>query len=96
MENVTEKLTRKWYLYGKRHRENGPAIEWPSGANVWYIDDYEYTEEVYNFIIKRRRRIYLDCWLTWTDFVMNPYTKRGVRFVDKQYNKLFLLKKDMV
>ena len=25
-----------WYLNGKPHREDGPAVEWVKGANKWY------------------------------------------------------------
>ncbi len=25
-------------MEGKEHREDGPAIEWPNGTNLWYID----------------------------------------------------------
>jgi hypothetical protein len=27
---------------GKRHRFNGPAIEWPSGNKVWWVDGKQY------------------------------------------------------
>ena len=31
--------TRHWYLNGKRHRENGPALEWADGTGSWYLND---------------------------------------------------------
>jgi len=31
--------TKKWYVDGKLHREDGPAIEWPNGNKEWYIND---------------------------------------------------------
>jgi hypothetical protein len=31
--------TKKWYLHGKRHREDGPAIEYPNGTKQWYLHD---------------------------------------------------------
>ena len=37
--------TKRWYLNGKRHREDGPAIEWPNGYKFWYLDGKEVTEE---------------------------------------------------
>src|SRR3972149_9837764 len=29
---------KSWYLNGKLHREDGPAIEWPDGSKVWYLN----------------------------------------------------------
>jgi hypothetical protein len=26
-----------WYLAGKRHREDGPAIEYADGTKGWYL-----------------------------------------------------------
>ena len=34
-----------WYLNGKRHREDGPAIEWASGNKLWYLNGKCLTEE---------------------------------------------------
>jgi hypothetical protein len=28
-----------WHLNGKRHREDGPAIEYVDGKKVWYLND---------------------------------------------------------
>ena len=30
--------TKEWYLNGKCHREDGPAIERPDGSKVWYLN----------------------------------------------------------
>ena len=30
---------KSWYLNGKRHREDGPAVEWANGDKVWYLND---------------------------------------------------------
>ena len=27
-----------WYLNGKRHRIDGPAIEWANGSKNWYLN----------------------------------------------------------
>jgi hypothetical protein len=27
-----------WYLDGKRHREDGPAMEWSDGTKYWYLN----------------------------------------------------------
>ena len=29
---------KAWYLNGKRHREDGPAIEWANGCKSWYLN----------------------------------------------------------
>ena len=29
---------KSWYSKGKRHREDGPAIEWADGDKRWYIN----------------------------------------------------------
>ena len=33
-----------WYLNGKLHREDGPAIEWADVNKNWYLNGIEYTE----------------------------------------------------
>ena len=30
--------TKEWYLNGKLHREDGPAIEWSDGSKSWYLN----------------------------------------------------------
>lgn len=31
-----EGKTKQWFVNGKRHREDGPSIEWSSGSKTWY------------------------------------------------------------
>ena len=31
--------TKEWYLNGKLHRTDGPAIEWADGSKAWYLND---------------------------------------------------------
>ena len=33
---VAEDGTKHWYLNGKLHREDGPAVEWADGFKAWY------------------------------------------------------------
>jgi hypothetical protein len=33
---VDEFGTRRWYLNGKIHREDGPAVEWADGSRQWW------------------------------------------------------------
>ena len=30
--------TKEWFLDGKLHREDGPAIEWSNGNKFWFLD----------------------------------------------------------
>ena len=30
--------TKRWYLNGKRHREDGPAIEYADGHKEWWLN----------------------------------------------------------
>ena len=34
-----------WYINGKFHREDGPAVEWTNGDKFWYLDGKQYTEK---------------------------------------------------
>jgi len=29
--------TKRWYLNGFKHREDGPAEEWANGGTFWYL-----------------------------------------------------------
>ena len=35
---VSDKGTKSWYLDGKLHRTDGPAIEGAYGTKEWYLD----------------------------------------------------------
>jgi hypothetical protein len=37
--------TKKWYLNGKLHREDGPAIEYPSGTKEWHLNGKLHRED---------------------------------------------------
>ena len=37
--------TKFWFLNGKSHREDGPAIEWASGDKYWYLNDKLHRED---------------------------------------------------
>ncbi len=41
-DNNGDKL---WFLNGKLHREDGPAVELANGDKSWYLDGYKYTKE---------------------------------------------------
>ena len=37
--------TKYWYLNGKLHREDGPAIEYANGEKQWYLNDKLHRED---------------------------------------------------
>jgi len=37
--SVDRSGNKYWYLNGKRHRTDGPAIEWANGSKYWYLND---------------------------------------------------------
>jgi len=41
---VYDNSTKEWFLNGKRHREDGPAIEFADGNKYWYLNNTKYTE----------------------------------------------------
>ena len=42
---IDENGTKEWYLNGKRHREDGPAVERPDGTKVWYLNGKFHRED---------------------------------------------------
>jgi hypothetical protein len=34
-----------WYLNGKLHREDGPAVEYDNGEKHWYLDGKQHRED---------------------------------------------------
>jgi len=39
--------SRHWYINGKHHREDGPAIELRNGTKYWFLNGIEYSEKNY-------------------------------------------------
>ena len=37
--------TKRWFLNGKLHREDGPAVEWPNGTKFWYLNNKWHRED---------------------------------------------------
>ena len=42
---VNEYGTKSWYLNGKYHREDGPAIEFANGTKSWCLNGYLHRED---------------------------------------------------
>jgi len=40
---------KAWYLNGKRHRIDGPAIEYVDGSKEWWVNGVSMTEEEFNY-----------------------------------------------
>ena len=36
---------KQWRLNGKRHREDGPAVEWANGSKQWYLHGKAHRED---------------------------------------------------
>jgi len=45
---VLDNGDKHWFLCGKLHREDGPAIEYANGDRFWYLNGEEYTESEFN------------------------------------------------
>ena len=37
--------SKAWYLNGKRHREDGPALEYADGSKSWYLNGKLHRED---------------------------------------------------
>jgi hypothetical protein len=42
---IDEEGTKRWYLNGKLHREDGPAIEYANGAKEWWLNGKLHRED---------------------------------------------------
>ena len=42
---VDERGTKRWYLHGKPHREDGPAFEWADGDKQWFLHGKRHRED---------------------------------------------------
>ncbi len=36
---------KEWFLNGKLHREDGPAVEWADGDKYWYLNGKRHRED---------------------------------------------------
>ena len=46
---------KSWYKEGKRHRLNGPAVIYSSGAEAYWIDGMRYLKEKFNEICNKNK-----------------------------------------
>jgi len=81
--------TKVWFQNDKRHNLNGPVITWSSGIKAWFIEDKQYKEEEFKKVIKRRNELAYWVYQRWySDFMRNPYTERGQKYIMKDYDRL--------
>jgi hypothetical protein len=53
---VYENGTKVWKLpNGLLHRENGPAVEYASGNEAWYINGIKFTEQEYKYKTRSKK-----------------------------------------
>ena len=45
--NIDSNGTKRWYLNGKQHRTDGPAVEFKDGTKLWYLNDESLSENDY-------------------------------------------------
>jgi len=46
--------TKVWFRNGKRHRVDGPAVEYADGTKVWYINGRERNKNKFKEIINSK------------------------------------------
>ena len=46
---------KRWFLNGKLHRVDGPAIEWPDGSKYWYLNGKEYSESEWKKEVNKKQ-----------------------------------------
>jgi hypothetical protein len=52
--------TKEWFLNNRRHRENGPAIEWADGTKEWWFNGVEHRSDGAAIEWPLARRWFLD------------------------------------
>ncbi len=46
---------KRWYLDGKLHREDGPAVEYSDGSKYWYLNGKRYEPSAHEIIIYKMK-----------------------------------------
>ena len=52
---INDNGSEAWYLNGKRHRENGPAIKGAYGSEEWFLNGKIYCKVDFDKEIARRK-----------------------------------------
>ena len=54
--NIDDFGTKNWRLSdGKRHREDGPAVEYSNGRKYWYLNGKLYRERGYKYKMRSKK-----------------------------------------
>ena len=53
--------SKYWYLNGKLHREDGPAVEHADGDKSWWLDGRRYTKSDHKAEVARRHNEFYTC-----------------------------------
>ena len=48
---------KMWYINGKQHREDGPAVEWGHGEKQYWLDDVRYSYEDWKKEVEHRKNL---------------------------------------
>jgi len=46
---------KRWYVNGKFHRTDGPAIEYSNGSKFWYLNGNELSQKEYHKTNRNRK-----------------------------------------
>ncbi len=46
----------EWWFNGELHREDGPAVEAQNGLKLWYINNMQYTEEIFFYELSYKEK----------------------------------------
>ena len=49
--------TKRWLQNGKKHREDGPALEYYFGEKQWWVNGNKYTEDDFLMLQFTNRKI---------------------------------------
>lgn len=81
---------KQWYINDQKHREDGPAFVNPNNKiKLWYYENKEYTQKEYNKLLKRKKDLARWVYQRWySDFMRNPHTERGKKYIRKDYDRL--------
>ena len=44
---------KAWFLNGKIHREDGPALEWADGSKEWWLNGKMLTEQEWKIVMRK-------------------------------------------
>jgi len=70
-----------WYLNGKRHREDGPAVEWANGDKFWFLNGELHREDGPAFELSNGNKF-------WYFGVKRAWWLNGKQVTEEEHKKL--------